>query len=396
MRLTQCEQAVYSAALSSVEQHGSEEQHHEATHIREQLALHGSYAEACTKIERYAEDMRQTGAPHVPLRFPIRLTQKTRECVENGMFRSFLRFLEDLHEAVVEQHEGEGGWGGVDDSATDVKTALMRMANVLTLESCRVLDRAATVQQARDVCVSYIETCRRDVVHVECASLQSLDVACKVVIECLRKFSKESTRIAKGNVVDRMRVFLRTAQRKGLSAAAARMAKERQMRSIMETHGWLHGGRFDDARVARIHALLVLTHDDLSHTLLWHCRRITWLCAANAFNRCWCGLSVGPERMEGALLQAPAHLRVFASEERLRVAPERTEEPFVCYLSVVSVANIVLELLRTRQLPLNRISASYSNRVLTVDFCKYERAAKNILCDTLQPWLETAHADGFR
>ncbi len=323
MRLTPCEQEVYSSALSCVEQDGSEERRHEATHIREQLALHGSYADACARIEQYAEDMRRTGAPHVPMRFPVRLTQKTRESVENGTFRSFLRFLEDMHASVVEQHEGAGGWGGVDDSATDVNTSLMRVANVLTLESCRVLDRAAMVQQARDVCVSYIEKCRRDVVHAECASLRTLADACGVVIDCLRRFSKESARIGKGNVVDRMRAFLRTAQRKGMSAAAARMAKERQMQSIMETHGWLHGGRFDDARVARVHALLVLTHDDLSHTLLWHCRRISWLCAASAANRCWCGLSVAPS-VEGALLQAPAHLRVFAGEERLRVAPERT------------------------------------------------------------------------
>ena len=154
------------------------------------------------------------------MRFPIRLTQKTRESVENGVFRSFLRFVEDLHGVVVEQHEGEGGWGGVDDSATDVNTALMRVANVLTLESCRVLDRAAMVQQARDVCVSYIERCRQDVVHAECAGLRTLASACNVVIDCLRRFSKESTRIGKGNVVDRMRAFLKTAQRKGLSAAA--------------------------------------------------------------------------------------------------------------------------------------------------------------------------------
>ena len=68
----------------------------------------------------------------------------------------------------------------------------------------------------------------------------------------------------------------------------------------------------------------------------------------------------------------------------------------MCYLSVVSVANVVMDLLRDRKLPLNRISASYANRVLNFYFCKYERAAQNILCDTLQPWLEKVHADGFQ
>ena len=395
MHLTEYEQAAYGSALDRVEQHGSDEERSEATFVREQLALHTSYADACVKIEQYAEDMRQKGAPLVLMRFPIRLTQKTRESVENGMFRSFRCFLQDLHVAVVRQHES--GWGGVDDSATgDVDFFLVRLANVLTLESCRVLDRSATGQQARDVCVAYIEGCRREVVQLETAAMQSLSDACTVAVDCLRRFSKESTKIGKGDVVVRMRAFLKTAERKGLSAAAARMAKERQMRSVMETHGWMHGGQLqDDARVARIHALLVLTHDDLSHTLLWHCRRIAWLRATSAANRCWCGLTIGPDA-DGELLQAPAHLRVFAGDERLRVAPERTEEPFVCYLSVVSVANVVLSLLRDRRLPLHRISASYANRVLTFDFCKYERAARNIMCDTLQPWLERMGSERFQ
>ena len=65
MRLTQGEQELYDSTLRSVEQGGSEERRHEATHIREQLALHGSYADACARIEQYAEDVRRTGAPHV-------------------------------------------------------------------------------------------------------------------------------------------------------------------------------------------------------------------------------------------------------------------------------------------------------------------------------------------
>lgn len=383
MRLAHCEEAACDAALARIDERGSEVQRNEATFICEQRALHTSYANVCAKIEKYAADMRSKGEPLVPLRFPIRLTQKTRESVENGMFRSFHRFLQDLHEAVIGQHER--GWGGVDDAATNVNAFLTRVANVLTLESCRVLDGTATAQQARGVCVSYIEKCRRDTVQLESAHLESLERACTVVIDCLRRFSKESSKIGK-DVIERMRAFLISNQRRGLKAAAVRMGEERQLRSIVETHSWLHGGELNDARVGRIHALLVLTHDDLVHSLLWHCRRIKWLRSTNAANRCWCGLAVAPV-VDGTLLQAPAHLRIFAGEERLRISPERLEVPFVCYLSVVSVANIVLTLLHERRLPLHRISVAYANRVLTCDFCKYEAAAQNILCDTLRPWL---------
>ena len=52
------------------------------------------------------------------------------------------------------------------------------------------------------------------------------------------------------------------------------------------------------------------------------------------------------------------------------------------------MANLLAALLREAHLPLNRVSATYANRILTFDFCKYERAARNILEDTVRPWHE--------
>lgn len=380
MHLARHEEALYAEALAKIDDQGSEAQRNEATFIRQQLALHESYINACAKLEKFGSDMRERGDPLVPVRFPIRLTPKTRECVENGMFRSFLRFLQDLHAVVIAQHVS-----GVDDCVTDVDAFLTRVANVLTLESCRVLDRGVELREARNVCISYIEKCRRDVVLAECTHMESLDKACDVVIECMRRFSRESGKISRGGVVTRMRAFLKTAERKGLSAAAARMVEERQLRCVVETHSWMRGGKFDDARVERVYALLVLSHDDLAHSLMWHRRRISSLRATNPANRCWCGLAVGPG-VDGELLTAPAHLRVFAGEERMRVSKQQLDVAHVCYLSAVSVANIVLELIRERRLTLSRVGAAYASRVLTFDFCKYETAAQNILEDTVRPW----------
>jgi hypothetical protein len=64
--------------------------------------------------------------------------------------------------------------------------------------------------------------------------------------------------------------------------------------------------------------------------------------------------------------------------------------PFAHYLSTVGVANVVIELLHTRWLQVHRIDATYANRVMTYDFCKYETAARNILEDTVGPWAERA------
>ena len=83
-------------------------------------------------------------------------------------------------------------------------------------------------------------------------------------------------------------------------------------------------------------------------------------------------------------------MRSLACPERVRVVRETGEVPFACYLSAVGVANIVIDLLHKRRLPLNRMSATYADRILTFDFCKYERAARNILEDTVRPWHERA------
>jgi hypothetical protein len=359
MHLRSAEVALNNSTLLSVEKRGPDALRAEATFIRQQLALHASYVNACGNIEAFSDAMRGSTAHLVPLRFPIRLTQKTRECVEDGMFRSFLRFLQDLHGLVLEQQEG-----GVDDAVTGVDAFLTRLANVLTLESCRVLDGIVHICEARNVCVSYIEKCQLEVVRKESTELLGLDDACSVVVEC--RFGTSVARIGK-NVAVRMRAFLKTAERKGLSVAACRLERERQLRDVVEKHSWLRGGAFDDARIERVYELLAATHSELAQELMWQRRRIAWLASANAANRCWCGLATSTG-VEGALVHAPAHMRSFVGGERVRVGIEAQEVPFVCYLSAASVANTVLELLREHRLPLNRISAAYATRIMTFDF----------------------------
>lgn len=389
MQVEQREHGRIAAALGAVDARGSPNERAEAVLVRQQLALHASYVDACAKLEAWADTMRASGEHLVPLRFPLRLTPRTRTSVEDGLHRSFLRFLQDLHSTVAAQHSD-----GLGDTASNADNFLGKLANVLTLETCRVLDGRVAHAEAAEVCASYIERCRAIVVRQECEHLLTLDSACGVVLETLARFSTRSAKILRA-VPERMRNFLSTAERKGLSVAAGRLACEPQLQgAIAKHHGWLFGDLGDDAKVARIFELLRLTHLELAQALTWQRRRVAWLASASSANMCWCGIAVGTG-MEGALVHAPAHMRCFAGEGRTRLVVEGREAPFACYLSLAGVANVVLELLHTRRLPLDRIDAAYASRILTFDFCKYESAARNIVEDTVRPWCERVlHSGG--
>lgn len=387
MQIEQREHERIAAALDAVDTDGLASDRAEAMLMRQQLALHASYVEACAKLEACADAMRSSDEHLVPLRFPLRLTQRTRKSVEDGLYRSFLRFLQDIHSTVVTQHGGALG-----DAVTEVDAFATKLANVLTLETCRVLDGLVSHADALEVCVSYTEKCRAAAVREESAHLLTLDNACEVVIATLARFSTRAAKISR-DVPERMRAFLKSSERKGLSGAATRLAREPQLLgAIAKHHVWLFGGEGDDAKVVRIYELLLLTHLELAQALTWQRRRVAWLSSANSANMCWCGIVVGTG-MEGTLVHAPAHMRCFAGEERVRLIIEWREAPFACYLSVVGVANTVLELLHTHRLPLDRIGAAYASRILTFDFCKYESAAQNILEDTVRPWCERVDSE---
>lgn len=388
MQVGQREQERIAAALAAVDAGGSANERTEAVLVRQQLALHASYVEACGKLEACADAMRASGAHLVPLRFPLRLTPRTRTSVEDGVHRSFLRFLQDLHATVVAQHAGALG-----DATVKADAFLGKLANVLTLETCRVLDGRVAHAEATEVCTTYVGKCRAAAVREESAHLLGLDAACEVVIEVLARFSTRSAKISRA-VPEKMRAFLKTAERKGLSTAARRLAREPQLQEAIAKHRvWLFGEEGDDAKLARIYELLLLTHMELAQALAWQRRRVAWLAAASSANMCWCGVTVGTG-MEGALVHAPAHMRCFAGDARVRLVVERREAPFACYLSLAGVANVVLDLLHTLRLSLNRIDAAYASRILTFDFCKYESAARNILEDTVRPWCERVLRSG--
>ena len=128
------------------------------------------------------------------------------------------------------------------------------------------------------------------------------------------------------------------------------------------------------------------THDELAHNLLWQKRRIGWLVSAGPANQCWCGLELQCG-LVGSLVCAPAHMRSFATGERVRAVREAEPAVFSCRLSAACVSNLLVDLLRDGHLVLDRISVGYATRILTSDFCKYEKTARQLLDDEVRPWI---------
>ena len=79
-------------------------------------------------------------------------------------------------------------------------------------------------------------------------------------------------------------------------------------------------------------------------------------------------------------------MRSFATGARLRVRRDAQGAPFTCHLSAACVANVVAELLCAGHLALHRVSVGYATRIVTFDFCKYEKVARHLLDDHVRPW----------
>lgn len=384
MNVGNAESELFERVFVAVEERGAQEARDASSLMRLQLARHGEYVSACAKIEAFSDSMRALGTPLVPLRFPIRLTSGTRESVQTGVHRSFVRFLQDLYEVVLVQH------GHVmDDACTDMPALLEQLAGALTLAQCNVLDGEAAHAEAVKGTVRHAERCRLAAVRAESEALLGIGNACEIVAAVLRDFGRTMVSIGKSKVASRFCAFLNAAERRGLREAGEALMRVRHIADAFEGHAWLSGAKsMDDAQLVRAWELLKLSHRVLADALTWEVRRVRWLVATNPGNQCWCGLALESGYV-GSLVCAPAHMRSFATGQRVRVVRETDVPPFTCRLSAACVTNLLVELLREGHLVLDRISAGYATRILTFDFCKYEKMAQFLLDDEVRPWVES-------
>lgn len=375
MNVGNAEAELFEQVFRLVEEKGSQAERDEAALVRLQLERHGEYVRACERLEVFSDAMRAVVAPLVLLRFPMRLTEGTRASIRTGARRSFLRFLEDLHEAVVSQH-------ALSDSCTDLPALLNHLANVLTLAQCNVLDGKTTHGDAVLQVVAHAEKARLAAVREESEVLLKLSAACEVVASVLRDFGRIMLTIGKSKVAKRFRALLVFAERRGLCAAG-----EVAVRHLCIDGLWLRGvDALNDAQLVQEWETLKQTHRRLADALAWEVRRVRWLVSCNSSNTCWCGVKL-ESGFVGSLVSPPAQMRQFATEDRVRVVREVNTQPFTCRLSAACVTNLLVELLHEGHLVLDKISRGYATRVLTFDFCKYEKVARHLLDVEVRPWV---------
>ena len=394
-----------------VEEADDEEQSAQLVHVRQQLDLLVQYQATCAKLQAFSKSLRDRGASLVPLRFPLRPTPRNRQSIEEGLTRSFKRFLEDLYvQCLTTNAQRLECLRHANDSPL-----VTRLTATFALASCRVLDREIDASQAVESCVSVLEGCRTGLIRAEREALGEVREACLVVAELMglfcRRWSARKRSASRADTVMVGRAFLKTAARqgKGMSYAVHTLCKRRRMAPVFEGHAWMtrqYDGLTDD-EVLDVCNRLVDSHVHIAQAVSWEAHRVEWLRVVSVANACWDGVALASSQpaaladgdvddaaaqtwaTDGAVLHAPAHMATFATLEQLRLVAEPQTAQFSCFLSTVRVTNVLLELLHSHRLVLNRISAEYAQRIAAFDFSKYESAGERIVADTLRPFGET-------
>jgi len=395
-----------------VEEADDDEQHAQLVHVRQQLDLLVQYQATCAKLQTFSKGLRDRGALLVPLRFPLRPTPRNRQSIEEGLTRSFKRFLEDLYvQCLTTNAQRLESLRHASDSPL-----VTRLTSTFALASCRVLDREIDASQAVQSCMNVLEACRIGLIRAEREALGEVREACLVIAELMalfcRRWSARKRSASRADTVTVGRAFLKTAARqgKGMSYAVHTLCKRRRMAPVFEGHAWMtrqYDGLTDD-EVLDVCNRLVDSHVHLAQAVSWEARRVEYLRVASVANGCWDGMAIASNQQppaladdhadgavvqtwatDGAVLHAPAHMGAFATLEQLRLVAEPQTTQFSCFLSTVRVTNVLLELLHSHRLVLNRISAEYAQRIAAFDFSKYESAGERIVADTLRPFGET-------
>ena len=373
-------------------------------HVRQQVDLCRKYDATCAKLQAYSRGVRLSGDLLVPMRLPVRPTARNRQSIADGMLRSFTHFVRELNALSLTTNPHRLECVRHDPDAPLVG----HLASVLALESGRVLDRLVAPQQAVDVCIRFIEARRLALVREECATLQAVRTACALVSDLMRLFCKRQRALKRAatqaDVVEASRAWLRTAARgQGLSHAVHALCRRRRMAPFFDAHPWItrQYADFSDDEALAIWDTLREKHEEFSQFVEWEIRRVDWLCATNAANTCWDGVALSSRvddaseahdettwATTGVVVHAPAHMGTFATLERVHLVGEVQTAAYSCHMATVRVANVLIELLRTRRLVLDKISAEYAGRIAASDYAKYETARRRIVEDTLKPFGE--------
>ena len=397
---------------------------------RDQLMLVQKYTRICGRLQAYGAKLLTKQRPLVPVRFPVRPLPNTRVAMDEMIGRSFTNFCRHVHHTTLSV--GQQRLAPMTDAImAEVVEFVQVMAGAMWSEMRRVIDDESTELEARK---RLIRRCRRFATtsleghrkrlgsaRNQChAAVEELEVFCANRMLSKRQTAsldlKDAT-VALAARAKPARQWVRGVLRRGWGLAFERACARDNVRKRVQAKL----GDETDAKLATfLDALERARRDQPEDRALWDCdvwasevyltlaevapvlrdvlqselTELDWLLAEDVDRPCWCTLNAVVDTpaaaagsVDGALLQAPAHMATF-SQGRVRVvaSPNVSLRLFHAELPSVRLASVLSQLLLQGHLFLHRIGCDYANRVVVCEYCKYERAIMRIEADTLVPF----------
>lgn len=411
--------AAMASAAQPAEEHGGGHDEvlvERAQFVREQLALLQRYAFMCTLLAQHQHWLNEppTSASEwlVPLRFPVKLTPKTRSYLLEGLATSLAAFVNELHHASVHTSV-EFLEPGPDRLGVGTAEFANAMAADLWVQTTQLVDRETATTQARTRLLQLLDDFAARAVADERSRLRALHGHCACLRDACNDFGRRLLVGRRRTEPDARRKtarhWLTSAGRGGACLAVRVLVRRRRSAAVFAQ---LDVGRMvaafgsldtlDDRAAEELYDCMERTHNKLATAMTWEVRRIDWLTETPATHPCWSGVVIAADacdhNADERLLMAPSHMAGFATG-RLRVVvdPALQQTAYTCGLTRVRVARLLAQLLRGGHLPLNRIDRAFARRVTAYEFAKYEQAAMRIEIDTLGPFgraVRVAYAPG--
>ena len=397
---------------------------------KDQLVLVQKYTRICDRLQAYGAKLLTKQRPLVPVRFPIRPLPNTRVAMDEMIGRSFANFCRHVHHTTlsVGQHRLAPMTPNI---MAEVVEFVQVMAGAMWSEMRRVIDDETSELEARQRLIRRCGRFAKTSLENHRKRLGSARNHCHAAIEELEAFcanrmlSKRQTAsldfkdatVALAARAKPVRQWVRGVLRRGwglaFETACARDSVQKRMEARLgDAHHQKLGTFLDalerarrdtsedralwdcDAWASEVYLTLAEVAPALRDVLHSERTELDWLLAEDADQPCWCTLgafvdtpAVASGTVDGALLQAPAHMATF-SQGRVRVVanPNFTLRLFHSELPSVRLASILAQLLQQGHLFLHRIGCDYANRIVVCEYCKYERAIMRIEADTLIPF----------
>lgn len=383
----------------------------------EQLNLAKSYTRSCDIMERCAILWRDSHSPLVALRFPLHsMTPKTQEVLKESILRSFQNFVRQLWLAVCTNCVRN-----VERVPDETAHALVEFGKHASNEWWKAV--VAVMRGNRDtVCVEksrivgIFDTLVRDAVSDECRRLDDLRKCCIAIRHSLQRFGSRVLLDGDADPESELltaarkwwRTFCRSKDDKSLDVLRRDERLQRLFSDVFDAAPLMNmldanlaalSIEADDAMHIALCKCMLKIHLPLSEAIAAEIYRTTYLLEErdNPYHACWSGIVLASEsqcqqqhhRNSRFALTAPSYLGVFNNPTG---AVHLTEDETICTatftneLPVVRLGRIMTALIENNHLCMCSLGEQFAQRILALEYAKYEGAVLRIMRDVLHPF----------